>query len=115
MRLHPHGVIHGLHIGVEALRLAQLHGHRAAHQQQGVDREVRVHLQRHAIAGGEALHVEQHVASLGRNLDRRGVAGGLEDAAEQDRSVDQGGAGFGADPRQLGVGQVAGRAAEVEE
>ncbi|MNK98591.1 hypothetical protein D3C87_1189600 [compost metagenome] len=69
--------------------MVQLNAGHGTHQHQGVDREMRIELQWHAVAPGITVEIQNHVAALGRNGRRGGVAGGLEHTAEQDRDVDQ--------------------------
>ena len=68
MLLDPDGFEHGLQIRLE-LRRAQIAGG-AAHQGQGVDREVWVKGHWHAITAGEAGEILQGVAAFGRDADR---------------------------------------------
>ncbi|MCY1466339.1 hypothetical protein D9M71_846250 [compost metagenome] len=79
--------------------MAQLHACYGAHEHQGVDREVGIEFQRHAVAFGVAVQVLKHVAALGRDSRRRSIAGGFEYAAQQERNVDQPGIGLCANLR----------------
>lgn len=45
--------------------MAQLHAGDGAHEHQCIDREMRVELQRNAVAFGVAVQVLKHVATLG--------------------------------------------------
>ena len=53
-----------------------------AHQLQGIDREIRVVIQGHAVAPCEALKVVTGVGTLGGNGRRGLVAGGMKYAAQ---------------------------------
>ena len=75
---------------------------------------MRIPVERHAIALGEARKVREAVFAFGRNRYWRMVAGGLEHAAQQHRLPLHRGTCVCGQLGQLGVGQVGSRAAEVE-
>lgn len=111
--LAPHGVVEG---GDDSVLFRGADGGGDdAHGGDGVHREVRVHGERHLVARGVAGQVPHHVHALGGHGAGRVVAGGLEDAAEQDGDVDQLGAGALAQGGELAPGQVGSGAAHVKE
>ncbi|MNR19033.1 hypothetical protein D3C85_1357970 [compost metagenome] len=73
----------------KTLGVAQLHASDSTHQHEGVDREMRIELQWHAITFGEAVEVLKHVMTLGWNSRRGSITGGFEDPAKQDRDVEE--------------------------
>ncbi|MNN61008.1 hypothetical protein D3C81_1762220 [compost metagenome] len=97
--LDPYGLEQAIDESCKAFRVAQLHACYGAHEHQGVDREVGIEFQRHAVAFGVAVQILKHVAAFGRDSRRRGVTGGFEHSAQQERNVDQPGVGLRADLR----------------
>src|SRR5471030_2021419 len=61
----PEGDEQAIDERLETLGMAQLHAGDGAHEHQCIDREMRVELQRNAVAFGVAVQVLKHVATLG--------------------------------------------------
>src|SRR5205085_9580393 len=85
---------------------------------QRVDREMRVHPEFvEAMANDEAVDLAKFIGELGGHagigLDRRAVAGRLEDAAEQHRHLLEARTGALLDARQQAPGEIGVEAAEI--
>ena len=115
--LFPHRGEHRLDVGRE--HPLALGGHRAAHDLQRIDREVRVHpVGGQAMAGHEPLGLARLVGQLvlhtGEGLGGRSVVGQLEDAAQEDRDVVEARAGALFDRRDHPMREIGVGAAEIE-
>ena len=109
----PHRAEHHRMIRGEASR--RLRDDRAAHHANGAQRKERIYLHRNAVVIRPSHRVDGVVFELGGNRGRRRVVGSLEDRAEQDRLIDDAGAGPLQQRGQLGIGEVAERTDVVEE